>query len=76
VRSPISSKPHTCTEDADVDAAGISGKVTRITLGDLPVCLGLPSSRGDGMNRQKSADGIVGLLNQAEGLNLNCVMGA
>jgi len=76
VRSQISSKPHTCTEDMDVDAAGISVKVARITLGDLPICHVLPSSRGDGMNRQKSADGIVGFLNRAEGLNLNCVTGA
>jgi hypothetical protein len=76
VRRHISSKPHTCTEDTDVYAAGISVKVARITLGDLPVCLGLLSSRGDRMNRQKSADGIVGFLDQAEGSNLNCVTGA
>ncbi len=54
---------------------GISVKVARITLGDLPVRLGLLSSRDDGMNRQKSADGIVGVLDPAEGLNVNYVAG-
>jgi len=38
VRRPISSKPDTCTETADVDAAGISVKVARLTLGGLPAC--------------------------------------
>lgn len=59
MRRQISPKPHTCTEDVVVYAAGISVKVARLTLGDLSVCLVLPSSRGDGMNRQKSAEGIV-----------------
>jgi RNA-directed DNA polymerase len=34
-------------------------KVTRITLGGLPVCLVLPTSRGVGTGRQKSAEAIV-----------------
>ena len=59
MRRPISPKPNTCTEGVVVNAAGISVKVARLTLGDLLVCLVLPPSRGDGMSRQKSAEGIV-----------------
>jgi len=59
VRRHISSKPDTCTEGADVDAAGISVKVTRITLGGLPTRLVLPASRGVGRGWQKSAEVIV-----------------
>jgi hypothetical protein len=33
-------------------------KVTRITRGDLSVCLVLPASRDVGMDRQKSAEAI------------------
>ena len=33
-------------------------KVTRITLGDLSVCLVLPASRGVGTGWQKSAEAI------------------
>jgi hypothetical protein len=33
-------------------------KVTRITLGDLAVCLVLPASRGVGTGCQKSAEAI------------------
>lgn len=40
-------------------------KVTRITRGDLSVCLVLGASRGVTMDRQKSAEAIVaGLTNQ------------
>jgi hypothetical protein len=46
VRRPISSKPDTCTEGADVDAAGISVKVTRITRGDLPSRTGRNPGQG------------------------------
>ena len=65
VRGPIDPKPDTCTEGLEVDAVGISGKVLRLTLGDLPFCLRreahvLVSSRGDAMGWQKSAEGIVG----------------
>ena len=49
------------TEAVDVDAAGISVKVTRITLGGLLFCHWLPASRGAGMGQQKSAEAIVGL---------------
>ena len=70
MRSPLSLKPGTCTETADVDAAGISVKVTRITLGGLLFCLWLPAPRGVGMEQQKSAEAIVGLLPQTEGLNM------
>jgi len=44
VRSPISSKPGTCTETVDVYAAGISVKVTCLTLGGLMICHWLPLS--------------------------------
>ena len=43
-----------------VYAADISVKVGGITRGGLPICLVLPLSRGAGMGRQKSAEGIVG----------------
>ena len=59
MRRPLSSKSYTCTEGMHVDAAGISGKVARLTLGDLSICLALPPSRGDGKDRQKSAE-VVG----------------
>jgi hypothetical protein len=39
-------------------------KVTRITLGGLSVCPVLPTSRGVGMGRQKSAEVIVVGLDQ------------
>ena len=58
MRRPISSKPDTCTDGADVYAAGISVKVTRITLGGLSPCLVLPEPRGSGTGRQKSAEAI------------------
>jgi hypothetical protein len=60
VRRPIASKPDTCTETADVNAAGRSGKVTRITLGGLIACLWLPPLRSGGMGDQKSAEAKVG----------------
>ena len=77
----VSSKSNTCTERAAVNAAGISGKVTRLTLGDLAGLPGngangpgrvLPSvSRDAGMDRQKSAEGIVGRSNHGiEGPNM------
>ena len=53
------SKPDTCTERYDVDPTGISMKVTRFTLGDLPTCLVLPTSQGVGMGWQKSAEAVV-----------------
>jgi hypothetical protein len=34
-------------------------KVTRLTLGGLPLCLVLPALRGAGMGRQMSAEAIV-----------------
>lgn len=75
VRRQLDPKPGTCTEALEVDAAGISGKVSRLTLGDLPICLRprahVPgSSRGDSMDRQKSAEGIVGPFDRTEGLNM------
>ena len=64
MRRQLSSKPDTCTESKAVNAAGISVKVARLTLGDLPTCIVLPASRGVGMGWQKSAEAIVvGLTN-------------
>ena len=61
----MSPKPNTCPESTDVYAAGISVKVTRLTLGDLSACLVLVSSRGAAMGWQKSAEVILaGLTSQ------------
>ena len=67
VRRQISLKPETDPERVNVDATVISVKGMRITRGDLPICEAsgkqaeLAASRDDGMGRQKSAEGIVGL---------------
>jgi len=42
----------------------------RDTRGDLLVCDKLPSSRGEGMSRQKSAEGIVAIAHGGEGPNV------
>ena len=69
---PISAKPGTCTERYDVDPTGISVKVARITLGDLPPCLVLLTSQGVGMGWQKSAEVVVvARYRSDEGLNLS-----
>lgn len=70
MRRRISLKPDTYTETAHVDAASIRVKVTRITLGDLLVCLWLLASRGVGMGEQKSAEAVVGSLPRTEGPNM------
>jgi len=75
VRRLGTSKSNTCTESLGVDAAGISGKVSIITQGDLSSCLVLLSLKGDGMRCQKSADGIVGPLDRTEGQNVNIKKG-
>jgi hypothetical protein len=70
MRRPISSKSDTCTESVAVDAAGISGKVGAHYPGrsvSLPWATDIESV---GRGWQKSADGIVRLLDQAEGLNV------
>ena len=59
MRRPISSKPDTCTESMDVYAAGISGKVARITRGDLSSCHVLPARYRVEMGEQKSAEAMV-----------------
>ena len=61
MRRQLSSKPETCTEGMDVDAADISVKVC-VHYPGRSVCLPnvLPPSRGDGRGMQKSAEGIVG----------------
>ena len=72
MRRPCSSKSDTCTEGVVVDAAGISGKVARLTLGGLSIgCVEQrPVPRGAGSDRQKSADAVVGGLPVTEGLNM------
>ena len=61
VRRHISSKPYSCTEPGYVYAAGISMKVGVHYPGrSVDLLIELQLSRGDGMDRQKSAEGIVG----------------
>lgn len=79
MRGPIDPKSDTCTESMEVYAAGISVKVIMSYPGrsvGLFRIAGLLSSRGDRMDWQKSADSIVGSLDRAEGLNMNCRIGA
>ena len=68
-RSPTSD---TCTEGVAVNAAGISGKIARLTLGGLLAdCVEQRSvPRGAGGGQQKSADAVVGGLPVTEGLNM------
>ena len=42
----------------------------RYTWGDLSTCFKLPSSRGEGMSRQKSAEGIGAVAHGGEGPNV------
>ena len=72
MRRPNSSKSEPCTEGVGVYAAGISGKVARLTLGGLTVCCvrRLRVLRGTGKGRQKSAEAIVGGEPGTEGLNM------
>jgi hypothetical protein len=76
MRRHISLNSNTCTESMVVDAAGISVKVGRITRGGLSTCHVLLTPRGVRMGWQKSAEGIVGLLDRAEGPNMNDRTGA
>ena len=71
MRGPKDSKSSTCTESAEVYAAGISGKVGVLTRGGLTVCRrgGDTEHREVCPSRQKSAEGIVGRLDAAEGPN-------
>ena len=57
----------TCTKIANVDAAGISAKVTRITLSALSPCQRLPASRGIRMECQTSAEAIVSWSHHLKG---------
>jgi hypothetical protein len=41
----------------------------RYTRGDLPACYKLPSSGGEGMSRQGSAEGILAIAHGGEGPN-------
>jgi len=79
MRRQLSSKSYTCTESMDVNTAGISVKVGAHYPGrsaNLSRRSGLLAPRGVGMGWQKSAEGIVGLLDQAEGPNMNYNTGA
>jgi hypothetical protein len=69
VRRRLSLKPGTDTERVDVYATVISVKDVRITRGDLADCQWLGKLRGFPMIRQKSAEGIVGLVRRIEGPN-------
>jgi hypothetical protein len=61
----------------EVYAAGIGGKVVRITRGGLVRSRRrLPTPRGSGTNGKKSAEGIVGGLDPAEGRNMSDVEGS
>ena len=73
MRCPIPLKSKTYPEGRLVNGAGISGKVYAHYPGRSPGLFqqaGLLSSRGDGKSLEKSAEGIVGLIKRAEGLNL------
>mgnify|MGYP006288472107 CR=1 FL=1 len=62
MRGRNSLKSNTCTGRAVVYAAGMSGKVARLTLGDLVACSSeLSAPRGGEMGSQKSADAVVGV---------------
>ena len=78
MRGPKDSKSSTCTESAEVDAAGISVKVGALTRGGLTVCRrgGDTEHREVRPSRQKSAEGIVGRLDAAEGPNTERRVGA
>ncbi len=73
MRRRISSKPDTYTGSMDVYVAGISVKVSAHYPGrpqGMSRKAGLLSPRGDGKDFEKSAEGIVGKRDRAEGLNL------
>ncbi len=59
MRRLVDSKPHTCTERLEVDAAGISGKVSRLTLGDLSICPVRRGSCATGVERYRDASAEV-----------------
>ena len=72
MRGQKDSKSNTCTESAEVYAAGISGKVGVLTRGGLTVCRperGDTEHRSAWPSRQKSAEGMVGRRDAAEGPN-------
>ncbi len=62
MRRPLSSNSGTCTQSAVVDAAGISVKVGVHYPGrSVDLRFVLMASRGVLMDRQKSAEGILGV---------------
>ena len=63
MRGPLNPKSETCPERMEVDAAGISVKVTGSYPGrpdSLSFSTGLPAPEGEGKDCQGSAEGIVG----------------
>ena len=80
MRGQLDSKSKTCTERMAVDAVGISVKVTESYPGRSGSLSekknGLPASKGAGKGCQKSAEGIVGCLDRAEGPNTKSRTGA
>lgn len=63
-------KPNTHTQAMFVDATGISGPVTRITMGGLLLRHWLLMLSGIRMELQKSAEALVGWSPPTEGLNI------
>ena len=60
MRSQVSLKSNTYTEDIYVNVADISVKALRITRGGLRICQELSLSRDDERSSEKSAEAIVG----------------
>jgi len=76
MRRPIYSKSDTCTEDMDVDAAGISGKVSAHYPGRSVV---LPCASGVARRREGAAEvsrGHSRSSDRTEGPNRRCWTGA
>jgi hypothetical protein len=71
MRRRLSSKSNTCTESLCVDEAGKSVKVRAHYPGRSATSPnGYCSLKGDGKELQKSAEGIVGSFDRAEGPNM------
>ena len=77
IRRPISLKSKIYPEGVDVYAAAMSAEVSAHYPGrSAPVSTKrLPASRDVGKQRQKSAEGIVGRFDPAEGPNMRMIMG-
>ena len=75
MRRQLSSKSYTCTEDMGVEAAGISVRWLCLTLGGLPACLELITSKGVGMGWQKSAEAILVLHSEMKDRTCQLTLG-